>query len=77
MAPITESHHINTHEMEAVLLAFRLWAPLWTSTKIIVYMDNAVAFSGLAKQSLGGQANSPLREIILIASKHDILIESR
>ena len=77
IAPITEAHHINIHELEAVLLAFRLWAPRWTRTRLIIYTDNTVAFSGLAKQSLGGQANSPLREILLIASKYDILIEPR
>lgn len=73
-APIINSSHINTHELEAILLAMKAWGNHWARTKLIVLTDSATAFNGLIRNTLRGTANSPLWENLLLAAKHDIKI---
>ena len=67
---------INVHEVEAILLAFQVWAPKWQKQRLKVYTDSTTAFSGLREYTLKGPANAPLREIWLLAAKWDIVIDS-
>lgn len=66
---------INVHEVEAILLAFQLWAPSWKRQRIKVHTDSTTAFAGLQDYTLRGPPNAPLREIFLLAAKWDIVIE--
>ncbi len=68
---------INVFEVEAILLAFELWAKSWIRHRVIIYTDSSTAESGLLKNTLIGQPNAPLRELLLLASKYDIVIEAR
>lgn len=68
---------INVFEVEAILLAFELWAESWTRQRVIIYTDSSTAESGLLNNTLIGQPNAPLRELLLLASKYDIVIEAR
>ena len=42
-----------------------------------MYTDSSTAFEGLTRQTLRGEANKPLREILLLAAKYDIQITPR
>lgn len=69
------THSINVFEVQAILLAFQLFASSWKQARLIVNTDSATAFAGLRLTRLWGPPNIPLREIMLLASEHDILIE--
>ena len=43
IAPVEDSTHINVHELEALLVAFHLWAPNWQQSKVIIYTNNTTA----------------------------------
>ena len=60
IAPVEDSTHINVHELEALLVAFHLWAPNWQQSKVIIYTDNTTAYNGLTNLTLRGLANKPL-----------------
>ena len=62
MTPTSSSSHINVHELEALLVAFDIWAQSWHQSKVIVYTDNTTAFNGLTNLTLGGPGNKPLRK---------------
>lgn len=72
--PITNLSHINVHELEVILLVMDTWGKYWSRTKLVVHTDSITAFNGLTRNTLRGTANSPLREILLLAAKHDIKI---
>ena len=71
-----DKQSINVFEVEAILLAFELWAKSWIRQRVIIYTDSSTAESGLLKNTLIGQPNAPLRELLLLASKYDIVIEA-
>jgi hypothetical protein len=64
--------HINYKEMLAILTAFRLWLPKFSSKHIAIHTDNTAVYHGLNKRSIRGPAMEPLREITLLAALHDI-----
>lgn len=66
---------INVYEVEAILLAFQVWAPTWYRKRVIVHTDNMTAALGLEDSTLRGPANAPLRQILLLAAKWDVLIK--
>lgn len=68
---------INVHEVEAILLAFQLWSPSWHRRLVVVHTDSSTAFSGMQDSTLRGPANAPLRQVLLLAAKWDIVIEPR
>ena len=68
---------INVFEAEAILLAFELWAESWARQRVIIYTNSSTTESGLLNNTLIGQPNAPLRELLLLASKYDIVIEAR
>lgn len=77
LAPIGSSAHVSVHELEALLVAFGIWACSWQQSKVITYTDNTTAFSGLTNLTLRGPGNKPLRKILLLAAQNDIVIEAR
>lgn len=66
---------INVHRVEAILLLFQTWAPLWYRHRIIVHTDSSTVYSGLLDSTFKGPPNAPLREIFLLAAKWNIVIE--
>ena len=67
---------INIEEIRAILTAFTSWANLWRSSKVVVHTDNTSSALGLLKQTLRlPEQFEPLREVLLKAAQHDILIE--
>lgn len=77
IASISNSTHINIHELDALLVAFNLWVTQWQKSKLIIYTDNTTAYNGLQNLTLRGSANKPLRKILLLAAQNDISIEAR
>lgn len=75
--PITAPTHINIHELEAILLAMEAWGSRWHQAEFIIYTDSTTAFDGLTHHTLRGDANLPLRKILLLAAEHDIKILPR
>lgn len=75
--PIISVTHINIHELEAILLAMETWAKDWSQAELIMYTDSTTAFDGLTHHTLRGEANSPLRRILLLAAEYDIKITPR
>ena len=67
---------IIVHEVEAILLAFQIWAPKWSKQRLRVFTNSTTAFSGLREFTLKCPPNAPLREIWLLAAKWDIVIEA-
>lgn len=65
--------HINVLELRAILFSFERWAHIWKSQRVVVFTDNSAAFYGLRKGSIRGPPMAPLRKILLLASKFDIL----
>jgi hypothetical protein len=61
--------------MEAIRLALQLWGPLWASSTVRVFTDNTTSALGLLKQTLKSPANTPLRQALLLAAAHDIILE--
>lgn len=74
MAKDPDDPSINVHEVEAIILAFQLWAPAWHRKKVIIYTDSTTAASGLENSTLRGLANTPLRQILLLAARWDVSI---
>ena len=70
-------NHINTYEVQAILLAFQTWAPYWYGSKVTIHTDSTTAFEGLRKHTLKGLSNQFLREIFLLAAQKDIQIVPR
>ncbi|TMD69347.1 MAG: hypothetical protein E6I91_02300 [Chloroflexi bacterium] len=68
--------HINIKETIAVLRALERWGPLWASTRLNIYTDSSTVFTGLSTGSIRSPAMEPLKRILLLAIKHDILIEA-
>ena len=59
-------NHINTYEIQAILLAFQTWASDWSGGKVIIHTDSTTA--------LKETSNQFLREIFLLAVQRDIQI---
>ena len=76
ITPTSSTSHINVHELEALLVAFDIWAKLWHQCKVIVYTDNTTAYNGLTNLTLRGPGNKPLRKLLLLAAQNDIIIEA-
>lgn len=66
---------INVFEVQAILLAFKLFASRWKTHRVVVYTDSTTAYLGLKSNRLRGPPNGPLRAIMLIAAENDIFIE--
>ncbi len=67
---------INVHEVEAILLAFQIWAEVLSGQRLRVFTDSTTAHSELREFTLKGPPNAPLREIWLLAAKWDIVIKA-
>jgi hypothetical protein len=61
--------------MEAIKFVLQLWGPLWASSTVRVFTDNTTFALGLLKQTLKSPANTSLRQTLLLAATHDIIIE--
>lgn len=66
---------INVFEVEAILLAFQLFSQKWKKARLIVFTDSTTAYSGLKTARFRGLPNVPLRQIMFLAAKYDILLE--
>lgn len=66
---------INVFEVQAILLAFQLFASRWRHCKIILYTDNTTALSGIRANRLRGPPNVPLQQVMLLAAEYDIVLE--
>lgn len=75
MAKDPDDSNINVHEVEAILLAFQLWAPAWHRKKVIIHTDSKMAVAGLENLTLRGPANASLRQILLLAARWDVSIK--
>jgi hypothetical protein len=64
--------HINYKEMFAVLQALQLWLASFAGRQVHVYCDNDAVVAALRKQTIRGNAISPLRKIAMIAALHDV-----
>ena len=76
--PLSRHHRekdINYKEMNAVLVALRLWGEHFTHSRLVVHTDNSVVFHGLQHWTTRSSAISPLREIALLSAKQDIQIQ--
>ena len=51
---------INVHEVEAILLAFQIWATRWSQQRLRVFTDSTNTFSSLLKFTLTAPPNAPL-----------------
>ncbi len=67
---------INIHEVEAILLAVRIWAEKWSGQQLRVFTYSTIARSGLCEFTWKGPPNASLREIWLLAAKWDIVSEA-
>ncbi len=67
---------INVHKVEAIFLAFQIWAEKWSGQQLRVFTNSTTAHSRLREFTLKGPPNAPLREIWLLAAKWDIVIEA-
>ena len=69
---------INIYELKAILIALQTWGPHWSRKSIIVSTDSATAQSGLRRLTLKDPSeNEVLRQILLLAAKHDIVLIPR
>lgn len=66
---------INVYEVQAILIALRKNALNWKRYRVVIHTDSATAQRGLRKNTLSGPANDPLRSILFLAAKHDILLQ--
>jgi ribonuclease HI len=64
--------HINYKEMFAALQALQLWLASFAGRQVHVYCDNDAVVAALRKQTIRGNAISPLRKIAMIAALHDV-----
>ena len=61
-----------------MLRAFERWGQSWAGKLVILHTDSSTTQLGLIKQTLRAEAqNEPLRQLLLLAAKHDIKIEPR
>lgn len=76
--PIPISTHINIHEVEAIPLGIEASSKRWSRMELLLIRntDNMTAYTGLTSHTLRGEANSPLRKVLL-ASRHYIKIAPR
>lgn len=65
---------IQFKEMKAVLHAVRLWLDKLHGARLILHCDNDACVQGLRKSSIRGPSMAPLRDIAMLAAKHDILL---
>ena len=75
--PLSRHHcqkDINYKEMNAVLVALRLWGECFANARLIVHTDNSVVFQGLQRWTTRSPAVSPLREISLLSARQNIEI---
>ena len=75
--PVSTTSHINMHELEAILLAVKVWGTYWSQSQLILYTDSTTAFDGLNHRTLKGAGNPTLRKILLLAAEYDITIQPR
>lgn len=69
---------INIYEITAMLRAFERWGRSWAGKLVILHSDSSTTQLGLIKQTLRAETqNEPLRQLLLLAAKHDIKIEPR
>jgi ribonuclease HI len=69
--------HINYKEMFAVLQALQLWLASFAGRQVHVYCDNNAVVAALRKQTIRGNAISPLRKIAMIAALHDVQLTAQ
>lgn len=79
MVPISPEQrtHISVHEADVILCAFEQWGLNWQGHKVVIYTDNQNVRDGLIKGSIRGSTNHPIRQIHLLATKLDVVIEVR
>jgi Reverse transcriptase (RNA-dependent DNA polymerase) len=69
---------INIYELKAILIALQTWGPHWSRKSILISTDSATAQSGLCRHTLKDPSeNEVLRQILLLAAKHDIALIPR
>ena len=76
--PLSRHHRskdINYKEMNAVLVALRLWGEHFTHSRLVVHTDNSVVFHGLQHWTTRSPAIQPLREIALLSARRNIQIQ--
>ncbi len=59
---------INVYEVEAILLAFQIWAEKWSGQQLRVFTDSTTPYSRLREFTLKSPPNVPLQEIWLLAA---------
>ena len=75
--PLSHHHHkdINYKEMNAVIVALRLWGERFAYSRLVVHTDKSVVFRGLQHWTTRSSAIGPLREIALISARQNIQIQ--
>jgi hypothetical protein len=69
---------INIYELKAIWIALQTWGPHWSRKSITVSTDSATAQSGLRRLTLKDPSeNEVLRQILLLAAQHDIVLIPR
>lgn len=68
------SKDIQFKEMKAVNHAMILWLDRLPGSRLILYCDNDACVQGLQKSSMRGPAMAPLRDIMLLAAIHDVIL---
>lgn len=66
---------IQFKEMKAILHAVRIWRCFLPGAFLQLYCDNDAVVQGVRKTTIRGGAMAPLREIVLLATRLDILVE--
>jgi Reverse transcriptase (RNA-dependent DNA polymerase)/RNase H-like domain found in reverse transcriptase len=76
--PTMSKFDINIYELKAILIALQTWGPHWSRKSITVFTDSATAQSGLRRLTLKDPSeNEVLRQILLLAAQHDIVLIPR
>ncbi len=65
---------IQFKEMKAIQHAIQLWLDRLSGSRLVLYCDNDACVQGLTKSSIRGLAMTPLRHIVMLAAKYDILL---
>jgi hypothetical protein len=68
--------HINVKEAQAIVEAFKLYAHLWRSHRVILHTDNTTALYGVWNGYSKVAADVPLRQLFRLAAFHDIKLEA-
>lgn len=68
---------IEKLEVQAILVSIQRWTIILARSHLVVHTDNTAAYLGLRSGRLHGPANTPLREVLCLAARHDITLESR